>query len=83
MKFSFSLSKKEASLEADVEGLVAKGLEHRSNNPNRKTRYQVKQEEKRKNAELEQKHFMQGIALMIGLIAIFLIIGIVGTVFGI
>ena len=62
---------------------MAKGLEHRSNNPNRKTRYQVKQEEKRKNAELEQKHFMQGIALMIGLIAIFLIIGIVGTVFGI
>lgn len=48
MKLSFSLSKKEASMEADVEGLLAKGLEHRSNNPKRKTRYQIKQEEKRK-----------------------------------
>ena len=49
MKLSFSLKNKEASLEADVEGLVEKGLEHKAKTPAKKTRYQIKQEEKRKN----------------------------------
>lgn len=83
MKLRFSLLKKEASLEADVEGLVTKGLENKVNNPNRKTRYQIKQEEKRKNKELEQKQFMQGIALMIGLVIVVFIISIIGTILGI
>lgn len=45
--------------------------------------YQRRQEEKRKNKELEQKHFMQGMAIMIGLMIFFFIIAIVGSVFGI
>ena len=44
-------------------------------------RYQKKQEEKRKNAELEQKYFMQGMAIMISLMIFFLIIAIVGSIF--
>lgn len=74
MKFNFSLKDKKASFEADVEGLVEKGLQHKANNPNKKTRYQIKQEEKRKNKELEQKQFIQGILMMLGLIVLVLII---------
>lgn len=47
--------------------------------------YQRKQEEKRKNKELEQKleqkHFMQGMAIMIGLMIFFFIIAIIGSIF--
>ena len=32
MKLSFSLKNKEASLEADIEGCVEKGLEHKAKN---------------------------------------------------
>lgn len=66
MKLSFSLKNKEASLEADVEGLVKNGLEHKS----QKTRYQIKQEEKRKNDEIKHKQFLQGMLLMIGLLIV-------------
>lgn len=76
MKLKFSLKSKEASLEADVEGLVEKGMARRDN-PNRKTRYQIKQEEKRKNEELKQKHFMQQMFLMVGIVAVLLIICLV------
>lgn len=82
MKLSFSLAKKEASLEADVEGLVEKGLEHKSQNPNRKTRYQIRQEENRKNKELEQKQFIQGMLMMLGILVVILIICAIGSVFG-
>lgn len=82
MKLSFSLAKKEASLEADVEGLVEKGLEHKSQSPNKKTRYQIRQEEKRKNKELEQKQFIQGILMMLGVLVVILIICAIGSVFG-
>ena len=55
MKLKFSLKTKEASLEADVERLVEKGMDQKAKNPLRKTRYQIKQEEKRKNEELKHK----------------------------
>ena len=42
MKLSFSLKNKEASLEADIEGLVEKGLEHKAKNTAKKTRHQIK-----------------------------------------
>ena len=45
--------------------------------------YQKKQEEKRKNKELEQKHFIQGISIMIGLIVLFAIVGITCSLLGI
>ncbi len=68
MKISFSLKKQEANLEADIEKLVEKGMDNNLKNPDKKTRYQIKQEEKRKNKELEQKHFIQNILLMAGII---------------
>ena len=79
MKLRFSLKNKEASLEADVEKLVEKGMDQRAKNPNRKTRYQIRQEEKRKNKELEQKQFMMGMLLMVGLIVVILIVCAVGA----
>ena len=79
MKLSFSLKNKEASLEADVEKLVEKGMDQRAKDPNRKTRYQIRQEEKRKNKELEQKRFMMGMLLMVGLIVVILAVCAVGA----
>ena len=83
MKLSFSLKKQEAKFEADVEKLIEKGMDQREKNPNRKTRYQIKQEEKRKNAELKHKQEMQrmiiGISMLIGLIVIILIICAIGS----
>jgi len=57
MKFSFSLKNKEVNLEADVERLVEKNLDYKAANPDKKTKYQIKQEEKRKTeaAKLEKK----------------------------
>ena len=83
MKLSFSLKNKEASLEADVEGLVEKGLEQKANNPAKKTRYQIKQEEKRKNEELKHKQLMQGMLVLFGVAVFALIMVIIGTIFGI
>jgi hypothetical protein len=83
MKLSFSLKNKEASLEADVEGLIEKGLEHKAKNPAKKTRYQIKQEEKRKNEDLKHKQFMQGMLILLGIAVFALLIGIIGTIFGI
>ena len=82
MKLRFSLKNKEASLEADIEGLVEKGLEQKAKNPAKKTRYQIKQEEKRKNEELKQKHFIQGMLMMIGLMVFILIIYAMGSALG-
>lgn len=45
--------------------------------------YERRQEEKRKTKELEHKHFMQGISIMIGLMIFFFIIGIIGSILGI
>lgn len=70
-------------MEVGVEKLVEKGIDQKAARPERKTRYQIKQEEKRKNEKLKQKHFMQGIVLMLGLIVISTIIAIVASVMGI
>lgn len=83
MKLSFSLKNKEASLEADVEGLVEKGLEHKAKNPAKKTNYQIKQEEKRRNEELKQKQKMQWMFIMLGLLAVLIVFGVIVTVLGI
>lgn len=82
MKLSFSLKNKEANFEADIEGLVEKGLVQKSQNPPKKTRYQIKQEEKRKNEELKQKQFVQGMFLMIGIVIVLIIICIVCSALG-
>lgn len=73
MKFAFNFKKQEASIEADVEGLIKPHIEAKLNNPERKTRYQIKQEEKRKNAELKHKQKMQLIYLAIGAWAVLML----------
>ena len=57
MKFRLSLKNKEVNVEAGIEGLVEKQLEYKAKHPNptRKTRYQIRQEEKRKNRLLEHR----------------------------
>ena len=81
MKLKFSLKNKEASLEADVEGLVEKGFHHRERKEPQKTKDQIRQEEKRKNKELEQKHFIQVMLLLVSIILILLIICAIGAYF--
>lgn len=71
MKFKFSLQDKEASAEADIEGLVEKRWAFKEKNPELgKTRYQIRQEEKRKSKEQEQRHFMQMTGLLVGLVVL-------------
>ena len=55
MKLKFSLKDKEASLEADVEKLVEKGMEHKAQRPDKKSRYQIRAEEKRKTPSLKER----------------------------
>lgn len=81
MKLSFSFEKKEANIEADVEGLVEKNLEYKSKKPVKITRYQIKQEEKRKNRELEQKERMQKLYISLGLAGVMLIVYLITTLF--
>ena len=82
MRFAFSLKEKELSVEADVEGIVDKELERRDKKPPRKTRYQIKQEEKRKNEELKHKQQMQNIFLMIGLLVVIIAFCLVAAALG-
>lgn len=83
MKLKFSLKEQEVSLEAGVENLVEKSMEQKALQPERKTRYQIKQEEKRKNKELEQKQRMQMVWILMSIVFVGLIIGIVATILGI
>jgi len=83
MKFKFNLKNKEVDFEADVEGIVAKGIERKEKNPNRKTAYQIRQEEKRKNEELKHKQEMKWMFIMLGLVAFFVVFGMVASVLGI
>lgn len=86
MKLNFSLKNKEVNLEADVEGIVEKSFDYKSARPDKpakKTRYQIKQEEKRKTEAAKHKQQMTWMFIMLGLIVIFAIIGIVASVLGI
>lgn len=80
MKLSFNLKKQEATLTADVEKLVEKSIEYNAKKPDKKTRYQIKQEEKRKTEELKHKQQMQYLYILLGLIAVFAVIGIITSV---
>lgn len=81
MKLAFDFKKKEASLQADVEGMIERGLERKEKN--RKNRYQIRQEEKRKNMELkhelERKQMIQGTLMMVGVVVFALIICAIGS----
>ena len=80
MKFKFSLKNKEVSMEADVEKLVEKGMDHKAARPDKRTRYQIKQDEKRKNAELKHKqqltYHLIGIGVVVAIIAFCIVVSI-------
>ena len=80
MKLSFSIKNKEVSLDADVERLVEKQLEHKASSPSRKTRYQIKQEEKRKSEELKHKHQLQSLYILLGLLAFLIVVAMVAAI---
>ena len=67
MKLSFSFKKKEADLEADVEGLISKKMDIDAKKAGGKTRYQIREEEKRKTMEMKHKQEMQKVFLFVGL----------------
>ena len=83
MKLSFSLKNKEAKIEADVERLVEKKMDQNAANPARKTRYQIRQEEKRKNEELKHKQQMTYMFILLGMVVFFVIFGMIATFLGI
>lgn len=77
MKLSFRLKKAEASLEANVGKLIEKGMDQWERNHQGKTRYQIKQEEKRKNAELKHKQETQRLLIGVGMLAAMMVIAII------
>lgn len=83
MKLKFSLKDKEASIEADVEKLVEKGMEHKAQRPDTKSRYQIRAEEKRKNEELRHKQQMQWMFILLGILAVCIVLGIVASILNI
>ncbi len=86
MKLNFSLKNKEINLDADVKGIVEKSLEYKSKRPEKpakKTRYQIRQEEKRKNETQKHKQLMQYFYLLLGIVGICIIIAIFASIFDI
>ena len=81
MKFKFSLKDKEVSMEADVEKLVEKGMDNKVARPDRITRYQIKQEEKRKNEELKHKQQLTYLFISIGLFVAIIAFCIIMSIF--
>lgn len=82
MKIKFSLAKKEASLEADVEGIVKQNIQNKTERAPKKTKYQIRQEERRRNKEIEQKHFLQSMGILVGMLVVCFLVCIIGVVFG-
>ena len=80
MKFKLNLKEKEVSMEADVEKLVEKGMDHKADRPDKRTRYQIKQDEKRKNEELKHKqqltYLFIGIGMFVAIIAFCVVMSI-------
>lgn len=83
MKFNFSFKNKEASFEADVEKLVEKRMDYKKTAPIKKTRYQIKQEEKRKNKEMDHKQQMIGISILLGIILCLFVFSVIAGLLGI
>lgn len=83
MKLNLNWDKKEIEAEADVEKVILKNMEMKKDAPPKKTRYQIKQEEKRKNEELKFKQNMVYLAILGGIAVFGLLLSIMGTLFGI
>ena len=82
MKFDFNLKDKKVSLNADVEKLVEKKMDLDKDKPQKKTRYQIKQEEKRKNEELKHKQDMQKVYICLGILVVCIGIALVMSFIG-
>ena len=80
MKFKVSLKNKEISLDADIEKLAEKRMNLNASQPDKKTRYQIKQEEKRKNAELKHKQQLTYLFIGIGLLILLFTLCIVMSI---
>lgn len=80
MKFKFNIKNKEASFEADVEGLVEKKMDFNAKAPVKKTKYQIKQEEMRKTEEMKNKQKMKEIYICLGILAFCAIVIIIGVI---
>jgi len=83
MKFKLNLKNKEVSLEANVEGIVEKSIEQNNQKPVKKTAYQIRQEEKRKNDEMKHKQQIQMLFVLLGIVILFTIVGITASVLGV
>ena len=83
MKFNLNWGKKEVSAEADIENVIIKNMEIKKDAPQKKTRYQIKQEEKRKNQELRHKQQMTYIMILGGICILLMIFAIIASVLGI
>lgn len=83
MKLQVKRNKLEVNVEADAKSVIEKKMEL---NSKRKTRYQIKQEEKRKNLELQHKLDMQKTKwIFVSISTVFVVcigILIVGGLFG-
>ena len=83
MKFKFKFMKSELNVEANVEKIVEKHMDNKASNPVRKTKYQIKQEEKRKNAILKHKqtltYYILGFSAFAAIIALCLIMSFLGN----
>ena len=82
MKFDFNLKDKKVSLNADVEKLVEKKMDLGKDKPEKKTRYQIKQEEKRKNAELKHKQDMKLLKILMGITVVLVVFCIAMSLLG-
>lgn len=83
MKFSFSLKNKEVSMEADVEGIVEKNLKYKAMHPATKSRYQIRQEEKRKTEEMRHKQQIRCIYILLSFCGVCVVVGVVASILGI
>ncbi len=79
MKLNISFLKKEANIEADVERLVEKKMDLDSKRSPKKTRYQIRQEEKRKNKEQDFRQTMIILGCLTGICAICMLLLLLTT----
>lgn len=79
MKLSFNLEEKQGSLEIDAERLIDKKMETNKTKPQKRTKYQIKQETKLKKAEFKHKRDMQILLGMVIFLAVIFVIVFIGA----
>ena len=83
MKFKLSLKNKEIiNLETDIDKTIEKRIEHNEKKPPKKTKYQIKQEEKRKNEEAKHKQQLTYLIIGIGFLLVMITLCVVMSILG-